>query len=194
MSNDAARVKLPVDEIHYIQDSILYKFSDGTRLTDRYREMLDVGTADVPPIGCVYHAGRWWALDNRRLFLFKKLHSHEQLDDVDVLWRCADMNDPNDRTAQEYKNKYRTRNGGTSVAVRGNPNLNQELDKLTVDWKRSKDEQFSTIVSSCLRTTSYDDEERDDYDDRGNDCCWDDVARRNLKTRKSNKMFLNYLA
>lgn len=53
--------------------------------------------------------GRWYTLDNRRLWVFKKLEESGRITDVNV-----DIVSEDDLTA----NKFTTTNGGVSVRIR----------------------------------------------------------------------------
>ncbi|CAE7227677.1 unnamed protein product [Symbiodinium sp. CCMP2592] len=106
---DNERDRLPVQEIFYSQDSIKNKFQDGRSLGQMERE-LRVGVkhlSDIPRITVVRHEGRWFSVDNRRLWVFKRVFGQQQSVPV-----C--------RGAQDHRfwSKFTTKNRGVDVRVR----------------------------------------------------------------------------
>lgn len=74
-----SKIILHPRQIRYTQDSISDKWGDYTphkgesiasTLNNLRRGLIDV--SDIPSIRVTYHNGKWYSLDNRRLYLFKK--------------------------------------------------------------------------------------------------------------------------
>ena len=106
---DNERDRLPLEEIFYSQDSIKNKFQDGRSLGQMERE-LRVGEkqlSDIPRITVVRHEGRWFSVDNRRLWVFKRVFGPQQ-------------SVPVSRGAQDHRfwSKFTTNNQGVDVRVR----------------------------------------------------------------------------
>jgi hypothetical protein len=99
-----------VDSILYTQATIHRRFSDRTVLVQSVVDSLIDETMrimDVPVIRVVLHEERYYSLDNRRLYCFDQLRWHLGRDfalRVEVVEK-----------KQEFWDKYRTKNGGTSV-------------------------------------------------------------------------------
>ena len=69
------RIKLYVEDIYFLQDSINSEFQDGTHLLDVFQDLLEdeISPSDFPDITVVKHRNNlYFAFDgNRRLYLFK---------------------------------------------------------------------------------------------------------------------------
>ena len=68
------RIKLYVEDIYFLQDSINSEFQDGTHLLDVFQDLLEDenSPSDFPDITVVKHINKYFAFDgNRRLYLFK---------------------------------------------------------------------------------------------------------------------------
>ena len=102
--------RLDPAEIRFSQDSISATFRNGRGSIDELAEGLRsrrIDPSDVPAVRLVKRDGNLFTLDNRRLEAFRRAG-------VDIPYRMAT---PEEIAAEAYK--FTTRNGGTSVRVRG---------------------------------------------------------------------------
>jgi len=79
-------------EIRYCQETRSNRFQDGKRIQTTFDEIRSGTTSidDIPMISVAKREGEWYAQDNRRLKLFKKLkekmtNEHENINQV-----CSD--------------------------------------------------------------------------------------------------------
>ncbi|CAE8651112.1 unnamed protein product [Polarella glacialis] len=100
---------LDIAEIFYSQDSILPKFRDERALAQMERELRlgEKTVAEIPTITVVSSNGRYYSVDNRRLYVFKRVFGSGRIP-VQI-----------GRNDQRFQAKFTTDNGGTSVRVRG---------------------------------------------------------------------------
>lgn len=109
MSSSASTGHVPLEDIYYSQDSIKQSFQDGRSLAMMQRELLyGVKTVtDIPRITVVRHQGRWFSVDNRRLWVFKQVYSGTKAIPV-----CQGVHD------HRFWNKFTTNNGGRQIRLR----------------------------------------------------------------------------
>jgi len=110
-------LELKPSDILYAQDSISNRFRG---LPIRYiGDTLDKLLKDssyiqnIPNIEVVEINGKLFSMDNRRLWVYKKAEELGSLEKIDVI-----------RTSSFNRNKFTTKNGGTSIRVRGDPGGN----------------------------------------------------------------------
>lgn len=102
------QIAMDLAEIGYSQDSILPEFRDGRPLSLMEQELCTGRKTlqDIPTITVVMHGSRWYSVDNRRLYVFKRVF---QSGEIPVIVGSRD---------QRFSNKFTTVNGGRSVRVR----------------------------------------------------------------------------
>lgn len=78
MKKKKTTIKLSPDEIYYTQNSINRTWGMSTdHANESIYELLrklqngTIDVSDIPPIRVVKHSGKWYSLDNRRLYIFK---------------------------------------------------------------------------------------------------------------------------
>ncbi|CAB9526707.1 elongation factor 2 kinase [Seminavis robusta] len=110
-------VRVRPSAIMFTHDSIKDGFQDGHSLLQTALQIAreEVGKRDIPMIAVVRVGdGRLFALDNRRLAVFRLLEMCGRVGTIKVeivlVWT---------RWADEWKRKVTTRNGGISVLIRG---------------------------------------------------------------------------
>jgi len=101
--------RLRLEEIFYTQDSIKRSFQDGRTLTQMMCELMsDQKTLmQIPRITVVRHEGRWFSVDNRRLWVFNQVFPGSK--SIPVYHGMQD---------NRFWNKFTTINGGRAVRVR----------------------------------------------------------------------------
>ena len=101
--------RLRLEEIFYTQDSIKRSFQDGRTLTQMMGELMsDQKTLmQIPRITVVRHEGRWFSVDNRRLWVFNQVFPGSK--SIPVYHGMQD---------NRFWNKFTTINGGRAVRVR----------------------------------------------------------------------------
>ena len=109
-------INLAPSEIRYSQDSISNSFGDSTHHAGQYiGETLDEIVRDpdtanlIPNISVFKIDGKWFTLDNRRLWVFKKAEELDILSYIDVYV-----------TYDLYCSKFTTTSNGKYVFIRGN--------------------------------------------------------------------------
>lgn len=97
--------------IYFSQDSIRNTFDNGQSIHSTLQacEQNPMAICQIPTIRVCMKNGRWYTLDNRRLWVFKKLEESGRITDVDVNIVSED-----DLTAK----KFTTTNCGVSVRIR----------------------------------------------------------------------------
>ncbi|KAL3902586.1 MAG: hypothetical protein SGILL_010775, partial [Bacillariaceae sp.] len=109
------QVRVPPSKIMFTQDSIKERFQDGHSLLDTALQIArqEVGKRDIPMISVVTaENGRLFALDNRRLAVFRLLEMSGRVRTIKVEVV------PGSRWANEWNRKVTTTNGGVSVVLR----------------------------------------------------------------------------
>ncbi|CAE7879447.1 unnamed protein product [Symbiodinium sp. KB8] len=101
--------RLRLEEIFYTQDSIKRSFQDGRTLKQMRSELMsDQKTLmQIPRITVVRHEGRWFSVDNRRLWVFNQVFPGSKSIPV-----CHGIQD------HRFWNKLTTTDGGRTVRVR----------------------------------------------------------------------------
>ena len=109
-------LELKPSDILYSQDSICKQFSCGIRYIGDTLDQLLIDSSyiqRIPNIQVVERNGTLFSMDNRRLWVFKKAEEFGCFEKVAVI-----------RTRKFNRNKFTTKNGGTSIRVRGDPGGN----------------------------------------------------------------------
>ena len=109
-------LELKPSDILYSQDSICKQFSCGIRYIGDTLDQLLIDSSyiqRIPNIQVVERNGTLFSMDNRRLWVFKKAEEFGCFEKIDVI-----------RTRKFNRNKFTTKNGGTSIRVRGDPGGN----------------------------------------------------------------------
>ena len=109
MPSSASTSRIPLEDIYYSQDSIKQSFQDGQTLEKMKRQLIQgVKTVtDIPRITVVRHQGRWFSVDNRRLWVFKQVYSGTKAIPI-----CQGVQD------HRFWNKFTTNNGGRQIRLR----------------------------------------------------------------------------
>ena len=104
-------MRLKPSEIFYSQDSISKKFNNGKTIYSTLDECRDNSfkVALIPNIRVCQKNERWYTLDNRRLWVFKRLEEERRITDIEVDTVSSSL-----LTAK----KFSTKNGGVSVKIR----------------------------------------------------------------------------
>ena len=105
------KMRLKPSEIFYSQDSISKKFNNGKTIYSTLDECRDNSfkVALIPNIRVCQKNERWYTLDNRRLWVFKRLEEERRITDIEVDTVSSSL-----LTAK----KFSTKNGGVSVKIR----------------------------------------------------------------------------
>lgn len=104
--------RLAPSRIFFTHDSIRNTFSDGRRVEDTLQQLRDgtIRVADIPCMQVCWQTDRLWTYTgNRRLWVFRNLEEEGVIADIEVL--VVNKKVP--------KMRMTTKNGGTSVRVRG---------------------------------------------------------------------------
>ena len=108
--NDSFSNGMELSRIYYSRDSILPTFRDNRRVEQMVQELRN-GRRDklesIEIITVVPYGGKWYSVDNRRLYTFKQVFLGSER--VPVFQGTAD---------HRFHQKFTTVNGGTSVRVR----------------------------------------------------------------------------
>ncbi|XP_056022114.1 uncharacterized protein LOC130054980 [Ostrea edulis] len=108
-------------EIYYSQDSIKEKFFDGQTIYSSLSECREKPYVInmIPTMRVCLKDGKWYTLDNRRLWVFKRLEAEGYISDVEVMIVSS---------SELTASKFTTNNGGTSVIIRQPVNDSDEDD------------------------------------------------------------------
>ena len=109
-------LELKPSDILYSQNSISKQFSCGIRYIGDTLDQLLINSSyiqRIPNMQVVERNGTLFSMDNRRLSVFKKAEEFGCFEKIDVI-----------RTRKFNRNKFTTKNGGTSIRVRGDPGGN----------------------------------------------------------------------
>lgn len=98
-------------EIFFSQDSIKNTFEYGQSIKDTLRMCQEDPMAihQIPTMRVCMKNGKWFTLDNRRLWIFRRLEEGGHITDVDVNVVSSD---------RLSARKFTTTNGGVSVRIR----------------------------------------------------------------------------
>ena len=98
-------------EIFYSQDSIKDKFENGRTIISTFNVCVKYPYVinRIPIMRVFKKDGKWFSMDNRRLWVFKKLEAEGHIKDVTVRHTSRDKL-PDD--------KFTTQNGGVDVSIR----------------------------------------------------------------------------
>ena len=113
---DKMILELKPSDILYSQDSISKQFSCGILYIGDTLDQLLLDSSyiqKIQKIHVVERNGTLFSMDNRRLWVFKKAEEFGCFEKVAVI-----------RTRKFNRNKFTTKNGGTSIRVRGDPGGN----------------------------------------------------------------------
>lgn len=126
-------IKLRPSQIRFTQSSISNKLSDGTKIGELLDDVV-VGrcfASAIKPIEVVWHDGKWYSNDNRRLWVLKQLEHLQKVDLIIVKKVC-----------KIHRDKFTTKNEGTSVQIRkGHPGgimydyIERNMPHLKTNWK-----------------------------------------------------------
>ncbi|KAK3610017.1 hypothetical protein CHS0354_032363 [Potamilus streckersoni] len=119
-------MRLKPSEIYFSQDTIKNCFDHygtiGSVLDKIYEGTMSIQL--IPKISVCQKDGKWFTVDNRRLWIFQQLEKLGKCSEIDV-----------QVTYSIPDNKFTTENGGASVTVRGDPGSKYATD---VSWRRSR--------------------------------------------------------
>lgn len=98
-------------EIYFSQDSIKNTFEYAQSIKDTLRMCQEDPMAihQIPTMRVCMKNGKWFTLDNRRLWIFRRLEEGGHITDVDVNVVSSD---------RLSARKFTTTNGGVSVRIR----------------------------------------------------------------------------
>ena len=109
--------ELKPSDILYSQNSISNRFRDSSirYIGETLDQLLENSSyiQNIPNIEVVEINGKLFSMDNRRLWVYKKAEELGSLETIDVI-----------RTSSFNRNKFTTKNGGTSIRVRSDPGGN----------------------------------------------------------------------
>ncbi|KAL3867705.1 hypothetical protein ACJMK2_040572 [Sinanodonta woodiana] len=99
-------------EIYYCQNTIKNVFDGIGPIGQTLNDIVDghLSVNDLTPIRVCWKNNRWFALDNRRLWIFKHLERMGKIDEIDVK-----------EISEIPPEKFTTKNDGNSIFVRGDP-------------------------------------------------------------------------
>mmetsp|Transcript_86663 Transcript_86663/g.279941 ORF Transcript_86663/g.279941 Transcript_86663/m.279941 type:complete len:121 (+) Transcript_86663:1378-1740(+) len=104
--------KMRPSELHFTQDSVRPVFRDGRHIYELLNA-LNAGEVDplrdLDPLEVVCDQGKWWSLDNRRLWALKVFDSTS----ARKAWVRVAARDVD----RKFHTKLTTRNGGTCVRI-----------------------------------------------------------------------------
>ncbi|KAK3610018.1 hypothetical protein CHS0354_032364 [Potamilus streckersoni] len=105
-------MRLKPSEVYFSQDTIKNCFDNrgtiGSVLDKIYEGAMSI--QKIPKISVCQKDGKWFTVDNRRLWIFQQLEKLGKCSEIDV-----------QVTYSIPGNKLTTKNGGESVTVRGDP-------------------------------------------------------------------------
>lgn len=98
-------------EIFYSQDSIKDKFENGRTIYSTFSVCVKhpYVIKRIPKMRVFKKDGKWFSMDNRRLWVFKKLEADGHIKDVSVRQTSRD---------KLPADKFTTQNGGVDVSIR----------------------------------------------------------------------------
>lgn len=98
-------------EIYFSQDSIKNTFDNGQSIHDTLKKCQEDPMAihQIPTMRVCMKNGKWFTLDNRRLWIFRRLEEGGHITNVDVNVVSSD---------RLSARKFTTTNGGVSVRIR----------------------------------------------------------------------------
>ena len=112
-------------QLRFTHDSVKGNFQDGHSMDETLQQVLDgtIPISRIPPLVVMYYQGSWYVVrGNRRLYLYQKLESNGKLQYVKVLQKNYDQN--------LFNKQYTSRNMGRSVRLRGDPYLEDRLNRI----------------------------------------------------------------
>ncbi|KAL3859186.1 hypothetical protein ACJMK2_009415 [Sinanodonta woodiana] len=142
---------------NFSQDTIKNCFEcDGTIgsvLDAIYEGTISINT--IPKISICQKDGKWFAADNRRLWIFQQLEKLGKCSEIDVR---VTYNIPD--------SKFTTKNGGVSVSVRGDPGSKYVTDSLWRDNREGQRKISDSFVDwdNDINSDDCDDPNDDLYD------------------------------
>ncbi|CAI9741457.1 Hypothetical predicted protein [Octopus vulgaris] len=112
MTRMPSSMELRPSEIRYTQCSIQPKFSGGASLQKTVNDIVAgrIKIEDFPPITVAPHEGNYHSLDNRRLWVFKRLEDRGRCSKIKVKVSSVNL---------KRHRKFTTTNGGTSIKIKG---------------------------------------------------------------------------
>lgn len=101
-------------QIRFTQNSIGHHFQDGNSCNNLIKDILEdkVDPDTITSIKVVKRDGKYYSLDNRRLYVFRAVnYAREDFEiEVDILEENID-----------YSSQYTTQNDGQDIHIRGGP-------------------------------------------------------------------------
>ena len=148
-------MRLKPSEIFYSQDSISKKFNNGKTIYSTLDECRDNSfkVALIPNIRVCQKNERWYTLDNRRLWVFKRLEEEGRITDIEVNTVSSGF-----LTAK----KFTTKNGGVSVRIRSSSARLDLDDMFPFDFDDSGIFPYD-FDDGGMFSNSFDDEDGDLY-------------------------------
>ena len=146
-------------EIFFTHNSISQRFSCGRYIENTYEQLRrrQLNISVIPLMKVTKQNGKYWTYTgNRRLWVFRKLHSAGMLDRIEV--QIVQRAIPTKR--------FTTRNGGVSVEIRGRPDATEIFSPAP----RASEAGVWILASSAA-----------DDDDEGGHWLWHATLRREVK-------------
>jgi len=147
-------------EIHFTHNQISPKFRNGTALDKAIRDIL-AGTMSfhsLPPILCVEVEGKWFSLNNRRLYVARVLAS--QLENFFIQIDLVEFMHPKVQQVKDGRSKwdraFSTKDGGFTVQVKSKfsglelPQLCWEIPKEEDEEDRDEEEWWEEYLGSSI--------------------------------------------
>ncbi|XP_052066906.1 uncharacterized protein LOC127706369 [Mytilus californianus] len=140
-------MKLRPTEIFFSQDSIANNWGKHTAFNakfigDTLDELLteSISLKDIPNITSVLINGKFYTVDNRRLWVFRKAEELGFLDDIEF-----------DQVTQRHVNltKFTTTNGGISIRIRGSGDPGGQI------WRTWKPNTFRKVHENTVSSSAY---------------------------------------
>lgn len=138
-----------------------------TALEETFRKLLlrKVSVDEIKPIEVVFWKDRWWVLNgHRRLYLYKIL---ERFDIIRSIWVVVRFLD-DESTRRLFCDRFTTKTGGTSIAIRHHEHLERELETMItreLKIKAKPDVACGGYNSNCYfdNSSNFEPEEYLDY-------------------------------
>ncbi|KAL3848439.1 hypothetical protein ACJMK2_019296 [Sinanodonta woodiana] len=120
-------------QLRFTHDSISCRFKDGGTMEEMFRQLLngEISLKKIRSLVAMEFQGYWFVVrGNRRLYVMKKLEEIGKISTVSVLKQTFDQ--------QVFNKQFSTRNMGLSLKVRGDPYMEQKLNRLVSEWRTNR--------------------------------------------------------
>ncbi|KAK3578611.1 hypothetical protein CHS0354_002183 [Potamilus streckersoni] len=120
-------------QLRFTHDSISSRFKDGHTMEETFMQLLngEISLKEVRSLVAMEYQGYWFVVrGNRRLYIMKKLEDIGNISTISVLLQTFDQ--------QVFVKQFSTKNMGLSLKVRGDPFLEQKLNRIVSEWRNNR--------------------------------------------------------